>query len=133
MKKTILTAAAAPAFLAASALAMDYVPMPVMNPDQPAQKAVEVQLLGYLPQCGPDEGLHTLPDRRFWSPKDAAAYRLADAFACELDAGAADRVRAQLAAGQASDADMTRRIEAFLQQNGYEVPTPAMTGATAVE
>ena len=130
MKKIIL-AGAVPALWAASALAWDYVPMPAASPDQPAQQAVQAQPIGYLPQCNPDDGLRTLPDRHFWSPKDAAAYRLADAYACELDAGSTDRVRAQLAAGQQSDPDMTRRIEGFLQQYGYEVPTAAMTASTS--
>ncbi len=134
MKMTnMILAASFLALGAASALAEGFVPVPAEGPADSGATAAPAVPLGYLPQCGPDDGLHTLPDRHFWSPKDAAAYRLADAFACELEAGATDRVREQLAAGQQSDPDMTRRVVGFLQQYGYEAPTAAMTAATAAE
>lgn len=132
MKNTIL-AAAFLALGAALAHAAGFVAAPAEGPADSGARAASAVPLGYLPQCNPDHGLYILTDRYFWSPKDAVAYRLADAYACELEAGSTDLVRAQLAAGRQSDPDMTRRIEGFLEQYGYDVPTASMNAATSVE
>ncbi len=92
------------------------------------------QPTGYLPQCHPVDALndpnHVLPDGCGYKPslnpaklaRQDEACVVADAMACELEAGDPQRVAAQLQRVQANAPDYYAMIVDRLQAYGYQVP-----------